>query len=163
MPSPSITARMPRTVVRATLAVATAGLAAGLLTGCFANPVEDLVENGVEDAIKSATGSDVSLGGELPEGFPPEIPIVDGEITVGMGTGDTNGWVVVVQSDEADPAAAARTALEGAGFVQDTSLSQEQLDSLTGGRLDASVYTNDQYRVLLALQDGTVSYTVTPK
>jgi hypothetical protein len=163
MPSPMITERMPRTVRRAAMALATAGLAAGLLTGCFQNPVEDLVENGVEDAIKSATGGDVSLGGELPEGFPEAIAIVDGKIMVGIGTGGAEGWVVVVQSEDPDAGAVARERLESAGFAQDTSLSDEQVDSLTGGQLDAAVYANDEYRVLLAVQDGTVSYTVTPK
>lgn len=162
MPSPSTSVRMPRAMVRAMLVVASAGLAAGILTGC-ANPVEELVQNGVEDAVEGATGGDVSLGGELPAGFPAEIPLVEGEITVGAGTGDSNGWVVVVQSSEADPAAAAGAALEEGGFALDTSLSEEQLDALTGGQLDAAVYANDAYRVLLAVQDGTVSYTVTPK
>ncbi|GAA1948460.1 hypothetical protein GCM10009717_13500 [Agromyces allii] len=153
---------MPRTAVRAALAVAAAGLAAGLLTGCV-NPVEDLVQNGVEDAIEGATGGDVSLGGELPEGFPAEIPVVEGQITVGIGTGDANGWVVVVDSTAADPAAAAASALEEAGFAEDTSMTQEQRDALTGGQLDANVYSNGTYLVLLTVQDSTVSYTVTPK
>ncbi|MET4157644.1 hypothetical protein [Agromyces sp. PvR057] len=162
MPSPSTSARMPRTIVRAALAVATAGLAAGLLTGCV-NPVEDLVQNGVEDAIEGATGGDVSLGGELPAGFPSEIAIVGGEITVGIGTGDSNGWVVVVKSTEADPATAAAAALEESGFAEDTTMTQEQRDALTGGQLDAKLYSNDSYFVLLAVQEDTVSYTVTPK
>ncbi|KQM83067.1 hypothetical protein ASE68_07265 [Agromyces sp. Leaf222] len=153
---------MPRAIVRAALVVATAGLAVGLLTGC-SNPVEDLMQNGVEDAIEGATGGDVSLGGELPAGFPSEIAVVDGEITVGIGTGDSNGWVVVVTTTEADPAAAAASALEGSGFAEDTTLTEEQLQSLTGGQLDAMVYANDTYRVLLTVQDDTVSYTVTPK
>ncbi|GAA1502861.1 hypothetical protein BJ978_003076 [Agromyces terreus] len=163
MSSPTITPRMPRTAARIAMAVATAGLAAGMLTGCFQNPVEKLVENGVEDAIKSATGGDVSLGGDLPEGFPAAVAIVDGKIMVGLGTGGAEGWVVVVQSDDPNAAEAARAKLEGAGFAQDSSLSDEQLDALTSGQLDAAVYANDQYRVLLAVQDGTVSYTVTPK
>ncbi|WP_157413303.1 hypothetical protein [Agromyces allii] len=162
MSSPSSRVRMPRTAVRAALAVAAAGLAAGLLTGCV-NPVEDLVQNGVEDAIEGATGGDVSLGGELPEGFPAEIPVVEGQITVGIGTGDANGWVVVVDSTAADPAAAAASALEEAGFAEDTSMTQEQRDALTGGQLDANVYSNGTYLVLLTVQDSTVSYTVTPK
>ncbi|ANJ26562.1 hypothetical protein ATC03_07355 [Agromyces aureus] len=153
---------MPRAAVRTALAVAAAGLAAGLLTGCV-NPVEGLVKNGVEGAIEDATGGDVSLGGELPEGFPAEIPVVEGQITVGIGTGESNSWVVVVKSTEADPAAAASAALEGAGFTVDTSMTQEQRDALTGGQLDANVYSNGTYLVLLTTQDDTVSYTVTPQ
>ncbi|MGI9823840.1 hypothetical protein [Agromyces sp. Marseille-Q5079] len=163
MSTATTTARMPRALRRTALAIAAAGLAAGLLTACAGNPVEDLVQNGVEDAIKSATGEDVSIGGELPTDFPTSIDVVDGKITVGIGTGDSNGWVVVVQADEADAAAGAKSKLEAGGFVEDTSLTQEQIDSLTGGQLDATVYADDEYRVLLAVKDDTVTYTVTPK
>ncbi|MFF2369789.1 hypothetical protein [Agromyces sp. NPDC058110] len=162
MPSSQTMVRMPRAAVRGVLAFAAAGLVAAALTGCV-NPVEELVQNGVEDAIEGATGGDVSLGGELPAGFPAEIPIVEGKITVGIGTGDANGWVVVVDATEADPASAAASALEGAGFAEDTSMTQEQRDALMGGALDAKVYSNGTYLVLLAVQDSTVSYTVTPQ
>ena len=54
------------------IAVAIAGITASLLTGCFGNP-GDLVDKGVEDAIESATGGDVSLGGELPADFPTTV------------------------------------------------------------------------------------------
>jgi hypothetical protein len=142
------------TVSRAAVAIAIAGITASLLTGCFGNP-GDLVNQGVEDAIESATGGDVSLGGELPEGFPTSVPLIDGDITVAAGAGGAEGWVVVITSSASDPVAEAASALEGAGFTEDTTVS--------GAGMGAKVYTNDEYIVLVAGEGETVSYTVTPQ
>jgi hypothetical protein len=142
------------TISRAAVAIAIAGITASLLTGCFGNP-GDLVNQGVEDAIESATGGDVSLGGELPEGFPTSVPLIDGDITVAAGSGGAEGWVVVITSSASDPVAEAASALEGAGFTEDTTVS--------GAGMGAKVYTNDEYIVLVAGEGETVSYTVTPQ
>lgn len=137
---------------RAAIAVAIAGVAASLLTGC--NPA-DVLNQGVEDAIEGATGGDVSLG-ELPEGFPESVPVIEGEISVGAGgeAGGQEGWTVVVTSDAADPMADAKAALESAGFSDDPSISTD------GG--GAAAYSNDEYTVLLIGQGKNISYTVTP-
>ena len=140
---------------RAAVAVAIAGITVSLLGGCSGNPVEDLVNQGVEDAVESATGGDVSLNGELPEGFPTSIPLIDGDIAVGVGTGGEEGWVVVITSSASDPVAEAASALEGAGFTEDTTVS--------GGGMGAKVYSNDEYLVLVAGEGETVTYTVTPQ
>lgn len=139
---------------RAAAAAALAALAAALLTGCVSNPLEDLVNQGVEDAVEGATGGDVSLGGELPADFPASIPLVEGEIALGAGTGGEEGWIVAVTSTAADPVADAVAELEGAGFTKATELSAAGADAL--------VYTDGQYLVLLAGDGETVSYTVTP-
>ena len=143
------------TTTRAATAVAIAGITASLLTGCFGNP-GDLVDKGVEDAIESATGGDVSLGGEVPADFPTTIPLIDGDVTFAGGAGDTDGkgWVVVLTSSAADPVADAAAALEGAGFTEDT--------SMTGAEAGARIYTNPEYFVLLAGEGETLTYTVTP-
>jgi hypothetical protein len=141
------------TISRAAVAVAIAGITASLLTGCFGNP-GDLVNQGVEDAIESATGGDVSIGGELPEGFPTSVPLIDGDITVAAGAGGADGWVVVIRSSASDPVAEAASALEGAGFAEDTTVS--------GAGMGAKVYSNAEYIVLVAGEGETVSYTVTP-
>ena len=143
------------TTTRAATAVAIAGITASLLTGCFGNPA-DLVNGGVEDAIESATGGDVSLGGELPADFPTSIPLIDGDVTFAGGAGDADGkgWVVVLTSSAADPVADAAAALEGAGFTADT--------TMTGGDAGARIYTNAEYFVLLAGEGETLTYTVTP-
>lgn len=142
------------TTTRAAIAVAIAGITASLLTGCFGNP-GDLVNQGVEDAIESATGGEVSLDGELPEGFPTSVPLIDGDITVAAGAGGSEGWVVVITpSSSDDPVADAASALEAAGFTEDRTISGD------GG--GAAVYTNGEYGVLLVGQGTSVSYTVTP-
>ena len=143
------------TISRAAVAVAIAGITTSLLTGCFGNPVENLVNQGVEDAVESATGGDVSLDGELPEGFPTSVPLIDGDITVAAGAGGADGWVVVISSSASDPVAEAASALEGAGFTEDTTVS--------GAGMGAKVYSNAEYIVLLAGEGETVSYTVTPQ
>lgn len=143
------------TTTRAAIAVAIAGITASLLTGCFGNPVEDLVNRGVEDAIEDATGGDVSLGGELPADFPTSVPIIDGDISVAAGAGGTEGWIVVITSSASDPVAEAASALGGAGFTEDTTVS--------GAGMGAKVYSNAEYLVLVAAEGDTVSYTVTPQ
>ena len=142
----------PTTRTRAAIALAIAGVTASLLTGC--NPV-DAVQQGVEEAIESATGGDVSLG-ELPEGFPESVPVIDGEISIGAGgsADGTEGWVVTIKSDAADPVADAVAALESAGFTKDESIA-------TGG-VGAEFYSDGEYSVLLVGQGSSVVYTVTP-
>ncbi len=148
---------MPTTAFarRAAAAAALAALTSALLTGCFSNPVEDLVNQGVEDAVEGATGGDVSLGGELPAGFPESIPLIEGEIGFSAGTGGEEGWIVVINSTAADPMADAEAALEGAGYTKNTELS--------GGGGGAVVYSDDENVVLLAGDGETVTYTVTPQ
>jgi hypothetical protein len=145
------------TTTRAATALAIAGITASLLTGCFGTP-SDLVGKGVEDAIESATGGDVSLGGELPADFPTSVPLIDGDVTFAGGAGDADGkgWLVVISPTAADPVAEAAAALEGAGFTEDT--------TMAGGEAGARVYTNAEFLVLLAGDDNgeTLSYTVTP-
>ncbi|MFF2387361.1 hypothetical protein [Agromyces sp. NPDC058104] len=140
------------TARRAAAAVAIAALSAALFTGC-ANPLEDLVNQGVEGAIEDATGGEVSLDGEVPSDFPAEIPLVEGEVALGAGTGGADGWIVMITSTAADPIADAVAKLEGAGFTKNTELS--------GSGADALVYSNGTYLVLLAADGETVSYTVT--
>lgn len=142
-------------LTRASIAVAIAGVTATLLTGCLGNPVEELVQRGVEGAVEEATGGDVSLGGELPAGFPTSVPLVDGDISLAAGAGGTEGWVVVITSSAAEPVADAAAALEAAGFAVDT--------SVAGAGMGATVYSNAEYIVLVAGEGTTVSYTVTPK
>ena len=143
------------TTSRAAIAVAIAGITASLLTGCFGNP-GDLVNQGVEDAIESATGGEVSLDGDLPADFPTSVPLIEGDDhRRGAARAETEGWVVVVTpSDSADPVADAASALEAAGFTEDTTISGD------GG--GAALYSDGEYTVLLVGQGRAVSYTVAP-
>ncbi|MBM7505323.1 hypothetical protein ACFPER_17695 [Agromyces aurantiacus] len=145
----------PRIRGRAAALLPLAALTAALLAGCAGNPVQDLVDRTVEDAVEGATGGDVELSGDLPADFPESVPVIDGTIELAGGTGSSaEGWVVVLSSPSSDPLADATTALTGAGFTQDATLSGES----AGG----SVYTDGEYLVVLAGDETTVTYTVMP-
>ena len=79
--------RPTRQPVRVVAALVAAGVAVAAFAGCTPGPVQDFVGQQAEDAIESTTGGDVSLGGELPAGFPAEVPLVEGEISFSAGSG----------------------------------------------------------------------------
>jgi hypothetical protein len=146
---------------RATTSTLRAGLAlvallaiAPALAGCSDGQVQDAV-NG---AVQGATDGDVSLGGALPDGWPAEIPVIDGEIKFGAGntTNGDQGWVLTVASTAADPLADARQALTDAGFTADDSASANV------GDVGVVAMTNATYIVTLAGTPDGVLYTVAP-
>lgn len=136
----------------------TLGLAAALLatapltlTGCSM----------VEGIIEQQTGGNVDLGGaSVPDDFPAEVPLADGEIVNGSAISNGDGTVWNVLINVADPAAPDSIAaqLEGAGFV-----APDGIGGITdeGGTL---TYAKDDLvvNVLLAKTgDGwTANYTV---
>ncbi|WP_127793895.1 hypothetical protein [Agromyces sp. LHK192] len=148
---PATHLRNPR--LRVAAAVLIGGVVATALSGCFFNPMEQ-VKQGVEKGIEEATGGDVSLGGEMPEGFPAEIPIVEGSITFSSGTGGEQGWVVGIDPTSADPLPEAAAALEAAGFAKDA--------AFDGVDLGAQIYSNGTLLVLLSGDGDALVYTVTP-
>jgi hypothetical protein len=112
--------------------------AALLLAGCGAS-AEDATERAVEDAIASELGADATVDldddsltvdtgdgsitagtGELPEGFPDEVPLVDGEVVFGQRSDspEGTGWTVHLQvgTTPDDVTAELTRALEEAGF-----------------------------------------------
>lgn len=145
----------PRLRGRAAALLSVASVATLLLTGCAGNPVQDMVDRTIEDSVEGATGGEVELGGDLPADFPASVPVIDGTIELAGGTGDgTEGWVVVLTSQASDPVGDAASALTGAGFTEDSTLSGEA----AGG----SVYTDGQYLVVLVGDGSTVTYSVAP-
>ena len=110
-----------KTPLRIGLALAALLAVSPALAGCSDAQVQDAV-NG---AVQGATDGDVSLGGALPDGWPAEIPVIDGEIKFGAGntTNGDQGWVVTIASGAADPLADAKQTLVDAGFEEDTSTS----------------------------------------
>ncbi|TFC51238.1 hypothetical protein E3T26_02975 [Cryobacterium sp. TMT1-21] len=125
-----------------------------LLSGCSGATVGGAV-NG---AVKEATGGDVSLAGELPAGWPKEIPVIDGNLGFGAANttnGDT-GWVVTVATSAADPLADAKKKLEDAGFSSDTSATANV------GEAGVAALTNGTWSVVLAGTPEGVLYTVNP-
>ncbi len=144
------------TTRRAAVAVAIAGLTASLLTGCFGNP-GDLVNQGVEDAIEGATGGDVSLDGELPDGLPRRRSRSStARSRFAPGAGGAEGWVVVITSSAADPVADAAAALEGAGFTEDTARCRAARWARAPTRMPSTPCSSPA-------TGTTVTYTVTPK
>ncbi len=123
---------------RAGAVLAVAALA---LTGC-SNAVEGLAEGAVERAIENELGesADVSIGedsfsvdteegsitagaGSVPEDFPPDVALPEGEVAFSqrLETGDGLSWSVIITSAE-DPAALVeqvRGDLETSGFTVD--------------------------------------------
>ncbi|WP_395242654.1 hypothetical protein ACGGZK_10715 [Agromyces sp. MMS24-K17] len=146
--------RIRRTVIATVVA---ASLAAGL-SGCFFNPFDPAgsVEDAVEGAVEGATGGDLDVNlGELPEGFPSEVPLIDGKIVVAAGTGGDEGWFVTIETDSTDPVADATAALDAAGFTEQADLQGVEVEAV-------AVRTNGTYDVfVVGDQDGTVTYTVT--
>ncbi|KFF59682.1 hypothetical protein JF66_09795 [Cryobacterium sp. MLB-32] len=138
-----------RRALTAVLIVTALGIAP-LLSGC------DAVGGAVNTAVTDASGGNVSLGGQLPAGWPSEVPVIDGTVLFGAGTStsDQQGWVVTIDATSADPLADARTQLEEAGFVADTSASGE-----TSGVV---AMTNNTYRVVVVGNKDGILYTVTP-
>ncbi|WP_120337641.1 hypothetical protein [Cryobacterium soli] len=109
-------------------------------------------------AVQGATDGDVSLGGALPDGWPEEIPVIDGEIKFGAGntTNGDQGWVVTIASSASDPLADAKQMLVDAGFEADTSTSANV------GDVGVESLKNASFRVTIAGTPDGVLYTVAP-
>jgi len=140
--------------LRMALALAALLAVGPALAGCSDAQVQDAV-NG---AVQGATDGDVSLGGALPDGWPEEIPVIDGEIKFGAGntTNGDQGWVVTIASSASDPLADAKQMLVDAGFEADTSTSANV------GDVGVESLKNASFRVTLAGTPDGVLYTVAP-
>jgi hypothetical protein len=143
-----------RPALRLALTVAALLATGPALAGCTDAGVQDAV-NG---AVQEATGGDVSLGGALPDGWPTEIPVIDGEVKFGAGntTNGDQGWVVTVASDATDPLADAKQLLEDAGFETDTS------STANVGDVGVVALTNATWTVVVAGTPTGLLYTVAP-
>jgi hypothetical protein len=147
---------MRHTKRSAALALAFAVLLTPALTGCIGNPVEQIVEG----AVKQAGGGDVDINsdGGLPNGFPTEVPLYDGEIVGGMGVGnvsDGGGWTVIVKVDD----------LESAFNSIDQQLLAAGFESQFSGFADGAgtgAYASADYSVLVTVtDDGSGQKTAT--
>src|SRR5690606_16267866 len=101
-----------RTTSRLTVAIVAAALAiVPTVSACSFNPIES--------AIEEATGGNVDIGGtSIPDDFPAEVPLVDGEVVsaFGVGTAPEKAWNVTIKVADASALDAIRSQLEGAGF-----------------------------------------------
>jgi hypothetical protein len=150
-----MTPRLRRVLLPGVLAVALATAVAG----CTSNPIENIVGGAVDQAVEEAVGGpvDVSTDGNVPDGFPEAVPLVEGTVIGGAGGGDL-GWTVAITADSIDRFAEAQTALEEAGFTTNTS--NADTDSAFGS------YSGNGHNVQLTFAtdtDGVVTavYVVT--
>src|SRR5690554_2570093 len=135
--------------------IAASVLVAPALSGCSMNPIES--------AIEGATGGNVDIGGtSIPDDFPSEVPLIDGEVVgaFGVGTAPDKVWTVTVKVPEASAADTIKADLEGAGFTA-------AVDDAAIGGLSGGMYSNENYGVLVVVaEDGdggwAANYTVTP-
>jgi hypothetical protein len=133
------------------LLVSTALLVAPAMSGCSA----------LEGIIEQVTGGDVNVSvGSLPDGWPTEVPVIDGDILGGATTKADDGtpiWNVTIKGDSnsADDVA---TQLEDAGFEA------VDLPGEVGSGDLAQAFKNDTYGVLVAVtgadDNWVVNYTV---
>ena len=147
--------RRPRSPLTAVIALAVAVVLAPLLSGCFGNPLESVIEG--------ATGGEVDLGGaSVPDGFPREVPLYDGEITYGVSLGSEPDTIYNVTMRVPDVSAldSAAKQLEDAGFT----IQMQGPATADGGTVIAD---SDAFGVLLVVAkdgDGFVAnYSVSPK
>jgi hypothetical protein len=145
-----------RTRIAAPLVIALAVVLAPTLTGC--SLIQSQTEGLVEGALEEATGTDVDLPStELPEGFPEDVPLIEGEVAFGVALG--NGYNVSVRVDGPEAIDDITAQLEEAGF-------EAQVGGTTGEGATQS-YSNADYTVLVVItkEDETsylANYTVAP-
>lgn len=122
------------------LAIASALVLAPMLTGCGA----------LEGIIEQATGGEVDVSmGSLPEGWPADVPVTDGDVVVGGKTTDDNGApifnaTIKVESDSVFADIEAQ--LIGAGFEK---LEAGDVDG--GDSINTGFFKNDTYGVIVAV------------
>src|ERR1051325_11049512 len=134
--------KAPRT--SAIVALAASILLVPALVGCSV----------VESVVEGVTGGDVQIGGtSIPEGFPAEVPVIDGDIINGSSITKNGETVYNVTVKVADISAfdTIKTDLEGAGFAPQPGYDmQEQNATITG------LFNDGTWSVLVAVttQDG---------
>jgi hypothetical protein len=109
-------------IIRPTLAIATAAILAASLTGCVGQILEQVTSDGIENLIEEQTGSDIDLdtSGEgnlsLPEGWPAEVPVPDGNIYYSQAT--DNVYLISLYLPDAAAAQAGYQVLLDSGFTE---------------------------------------------
>jgi hypothetical protein len=143
-----------RTRLTATVAILSALALAPALAGCQV----------IESVVEGATGGDVQIGGtSIPEGFPEEVPVHDGDILNGSSItkNDKTVFNVVVKVADVSVFESIKGELAAAGFEP-----QEGYDMVENNGTVTGLFSNGTWTVLVAVttQDpvGTVAnYTVT--
>lgn len=129
------------------LGIALALVLAPTLTGCGM----------LEGIIEQATGGEVDVSmGSLPETWPAEVPVIDGEIIFG-GTAEAEAgqpiWNVTVKVENEAVFDEIAAQLESAGFTPVDAGELDGGDSITSG-----AFKNDTYGVLVAVTGTEGNY-----
>jgi hypothetical protein len=146
--------RTLRTRAVASIAIILALATAPVLSGCS-----------VQSIIENATGGQVDVGGKsVPDDFPAEVPLIDGEVVYGGGLGSGEGkvWNVTIKVADLSAFDTISASLTEAGFTPPPTGSGE-LEGGIGG-----AFENAKYGLLVVVSkdgsDGFVAnYTVTTK
>lgn len=137
------------------LALALTGCADKVATSITERAVEaggenvdvDIDSDGGEVTVRGEGGEVFSTGRELPDDFPDDVPLVDGEVISGVSTEtpEGRGWAVSVEYDGSAEAAVddAISRLESAGF----STSQE--GTMVMGEMRAAMLEGEKWSVSL--------------
>jgi hypothetical protein len=137
-------------VAPARLTLAPLALAALLLAGCAPSlpiPGPDVLEGLIEDQ----TGGEVGLGTDLPDDWPSELPLPEGDLVAAVAVDGTHGLTYRIADESAGERLVA--ALEAIGFVV---TGTADLDDLVATNLDRDgwaitvgwVFENDDTIVL---------------
>ena len=137
----------------AAVALATVLVLAPVLAGC----------GSIEGLIEQATGGEVNVSiGSLPDGWPDEVPVIDGDI-IGGGVAETDdGQPVYNVTIKVDEGAfdAIKSQLEDAGFEQVDAGELDGGDTITSG-----AFKDDTWGVFVAVTGSddafVANYTVT--
>jgi len=134
---------------RVAVALAVAVFALPTLAGC----------GSIEGLIEQATGGEVNVSiGSLPDGWPTEVPVIDGEIIGGGVVENSEGQPVFNVTVKVAEGAFAeiQSQLAGAGFEQ-------ELDG--GDTITSGAFSNGTWGVLVAVSGSddafVANYTVT--
>lgn len=121
-----------------------------------------LVGGAVNGAVQEATGGALSVG-SLPDGWPEEVPVIDGAVVGGgKNTDGGTGWAAVISSNASDPVAEATAQLKAAGFAAPAGVAPDQIPGLEGVSDAAYLGQNGAYSVVVVGNADGVVYTVVP-
>lgn len=121
-----------------------------LLAGCSGDGGS---ESSASPTATPTTSGEVTAEGELPAGWPSDVPVIEGTVLVGAGNASQGRWVVTIDSPSSDPLGEARSQLEDAGYTADKSASAGGTGTVT--------LANSAYSVLLVSNADGIVYTVT--
>lgn len=135
------------------IALSAALVLAPALTGCGA----------IEGIIEQASGGEINVSiGELPDGWPAEVPVIDGDILGGGTTPAENGtklWNVTIKVADTAAFDDITAQLNGAGFE---AVEAGELDG--GETVTSGAFKNDTYGVFVAVTGSgdnfVANYTV---